>query len=93
MAFPSSHWRQLHSTNTLERVKRKIGRRTNVVGIFPNAQAALQLIVAVLEEQYEQWTAVCRLYFSIEPMALLDGRQEALEGAPALIAGEEVFVA
>jgi len=26
-------------------------------------------------------------------MALLDGGQEALEAAPALIAGEEVFVA
>jgi putative transposase len=91
MAFPASHWRQLHSTNTLERVNREIGRRTDVVGIFPNAQAALRLIGAVLEEQHEEWTAV-RRYFSIESMAVLYGKTEALDASPALVAGEEVFV-
>ena len=35
MAFPPSHWRQLHSTNTLERGNREIGRRTDVVGSSP----------------------------------------------------------
>jgi len=91
MAFPASHWRQLHSTNTLERVNREIERRTGVVGIFPNAQAALRLIGAVLEEQHEEWTEV-RRYFSIESMALLYGKTEGLDASLALVAGEEVFV-
>jgi len=77
MAFPASHWRQLHSTNTRERVNREIERRTGVVGIFPNAQAALRLIGVVLEEQHEEWTEV-RRHFSIESMALLYGKAEGL---------------
>jgi putative transposase len=91
MAFPTSHWRQLHSTNTLERVNREIERRTGVVGIFPNAQAALRLIGAVLEEQREEWTEVGR-YFTIESMALLYRKAGEVDASLALVAGEELFV-
>jgi transposase-like protein len=33
--FPYAHWRQIWSTNPLERVNKEIKRRTDVVGTFP----------------------------------------------------------
>ncbi len=39
LAFPHEHWRQVWSTNPLERLNKEVKRRTNVVGIFPNPAA------------------------------------------------------
>ncbi len=35
-SFPLEHRRQIWSTNALERLNREVGRRCEVVGIFPN---------------------------------------------------------
>jgi hypothetical protein len=45
------HWRKLRSTNPLERVNRGIGRRTDVVGIFPNDRSLIRLAASVVIEQ------------------------------------------
>jgi putative transposase len=75
-AFPSDHWPKLRSTNPLERVNREIGRRTDVVGIFPNDRALLRLAASVVIEQNDEWL-VGKRYLSVHSLeAVLDQEKE-----------------
>jgi transposase-like protein len=71
MSFPSAHWRQIRSTNGLERLNRELARRFSVVGIFPNRDAVTRLGGSVLIDQDDEWAAADRRYFSQQSMALL----------------------
>ncbi len=88
-SFPADHWRKLRSTNPLERFNKEIGRRTDVVGIFPDDAALIRLAGMLCIEQNDEWL-VGRRYLSagsIEP--LLEERlhqqdsEEAKELQPA----------
>ena len=83
MAFPKSHWSQIHSTNPIERLNREIKRRTNVVSIFPNEDAIVRLVGAILLEQNDEW-AVSRRYMSLETLAgICDDPQVRSNAIPA----------
>jgi putative transposase len=77
-AFPPEHWSKLRSTNPLERVNREIGRRSDVVGIFPNDAALIRLAGALLIEQNDEWL-VGRRYLSESSMNLVVARTEGTE--------------
>ena len=78
-SFPADHWAKLRSTNPLERVNREIGRRTDVVGIFPNDKALIRLAASVVIEQNDEWL-VGRRYLSAHSLdALHDGEKQQQE--------------
>jgi transposase-like protein len=69
-AFPEAHRRKLRSTNPLERLNREIGRRTDVVGIFPDDRSLIRLASMLAIEQDDEWL-VGRRYLSNESIALV----------------------
>lgn len=88
--IPRGHRQKLHSTNTLERLKKEVKRRADVVGIFPNEASIIRLVGAVLMEQNDEWQ-LQHHYLSLEPLTGLgqaaDEDQILLVGCTIAIAG------
>jgi putative transposase len=82
MSFPSAHRAKLHSTNPLERVNGEIKRRTEVVGIFPNEDAIVRLVGAILLEQNDEWAVQRARYMTLETITPLS--DDPIANLPAL---------
>ena len=82
MTFPPQHRTKLHSTNPIERLNGEIKRRTEVVGIFPNEDAIVRLIGAILLEQNDEWAVQRARYMTLETIAPLS--DDPIVGLPAV---------
>lgn len=76
MSFPKAHRVQIHSTNPLERLNAEVKRRTNVIGIFPNDNAIIRLVGAMMLEQNDEWS-LQRRYMQLEGLLSLSDNQPA----------------
>ena len=63
--LPEPHRRLLRTVNSLENLNKQIKRRTSVAALFPNEQALLRLVSAVLAETSEEWETG-RIYLAME---------------------------
>ena len=82
MSFPREHRAKLHSINSIERINGEIKRRTEVVGIFPNDEAIVRLVGAILLEQNDEWAVQRARYMTLESVAPLS--DDALVSLPAV---------
>jgi putative transposase len=69
MTFPKEHWDKISSTNPIERLNGEIKRRADVVGIFPNDDAIVRLVGAILMEQNDEWAVQRARYMTLETIA------------------------
>jgi putative transposase len=69
MTFPAQHRAKLHSTIPIERLNGEIKRRTDVLGIFPNEDAIVRLMAAILLEQNDEWAVQRARCMTLETIA------------------------
>jgi len=83
MTFPPDPWPKIHSANGLERLNGEVKRRTEVVGIFPNDNAIVRLVGAILLEQNDEWAVQRARYMTLKTMATLS--DDPVVGLPAMV--------
>ena len=71
MSFPSEHWSNIRTTDTIERMYLKIKRRTKVAGTFPDGNSALMLVCARLRHVAgTQWGS--KRYLNMKRLEIMD---------------------
>jgi transposase-like protein len=62
LALPELYRQRLRTTNAVERLNEEVRRRERVIRIFPNRDAVVRLLGALLMEQDEAWTTGKRYF-------------------------------
>jgi len=65
LSFPEHHRKRLRSTNMLENLMRRLKKRSQVVGVFPNRSSCDRLLGAQLIEVHEKWSVETSVYFNM----------------------------
>jgi putative transposase len=85
LSLPAHYRTRLRTTNSVERLNEEIRRRERVIRIFPNREAVVRLVGALLLEQDEAWTTGHR-YFDMTSYwhwQQAQAQAQAQEGATA----------
>lgn len=77
--LPPEHWHRIRTNNGIERINRKIRRRTRVVVTFPDGNSALMLVTTRLKYIVEhEWGK--RRYLDMSELEEVDGPKGKTEG-------------
>ena len=76
--FSPEHLRRIRTNNGIERINRKIRRRTRVVGTFPDGNSGLMLVTAMLKytAEHEWGKRMCLDMSKLEEVDELRGKAE-----------------
>ena len=77
--FPERHWKNIRTSNVIERSFKEVKRRTRVVGRFPNETSALVMVFSLLEEERMRWHKVG---VRAEDIAWIEEASKLLEQEP-----------
>jgi transposase-like protein len=82
--FPKEHWRNLRTTNILERLLEEIRRRTKTIGRFPREAAVFGLVFAVVQLCEGTWRKITMTPAAVR--ALTEMAPRSHRQAPAALA-------